>query len=149
MNDDMSQPKIAPPGWFGLIPVHGTHGFVISLSLAMGAALILGGPQRVSSPAYETIANLGGCYVWGSIYLLVGAVLWATVHNRLWLRWSLLIAAVAYAMLAAAFAIAAFRHSESQITAIVAYGWIASLHVIASEKTRTGRWRISSVHGHR
>jgi hypothetical protein len=109
------------------------------LSLAMGVVLILGGPIRISAPSYEAISNLGGCYVWGSVYLLIGAILAGTDSRRV-LRWALLAGAVAYAMLSVAFIITAFRYPTSNLTAIVVYGAVASFHAVGSERVRRGMW---------
>lgn len=113
----------------------------------MGGAFILGGPQRVSTPLYELITTQGGCYVWGSIFFLIGALVLGTTYNPIALRWVLLTGAVAYLVLAIAFTVAAFRYPDAGITASVAYGWISVVHVFASERARTGPWRTSSI-GH-
>ena|SRR6478735_9602365 len=106
------------------------------LSFFLGFALILGGPTRSSAYAYSVITSHGGVYVWGTVFVALGVGLIMSVDYPTLLAVLLLTGCVAYWMLSAAFTLAALTHSEANLTAMVAYGWISVMHWCAFSKVR-------------
>lgn len=111
-----------------------------ALAVAMGLALLLGGADRVSATAYMVIVDTGGHLVWGAGFLSLAAALWWSGRVSLAaLQWTLFAAAFSYLNVAAMFAIAAWQSPTANLTAPVAYGWIALTHLGAWERAREAR----------
>jgi hypothetical protein len=111
-----------------------------ALALFFGLALLLGGAQRVSATAYMVIVDTGGHVLWGAGFLALGFVLWGAGRVSLRaLQWALFAAAFSYLNVAAMFAIAAWQSPTANLTAPVAYGWIALAHLGAWERAREAR----------
>lgn len=107
------------------------------LSILMGAALLAGGSRRISASAYQVFRDTGGHLAWGLGTTSVGLVLLlAARRSARALRAALLLAAVGWTTFAIAFATAAWRNPDANLTAVVAYAWIAVVHVTASERAR-------------
>lgn len=112
-----------------------------SVAVAMGLAFILGGPTRVSVSAYMVVQETGGPYVWGAWFLVCGVL--TAVAPRGGLRWALLLGASAFAVLCAAFTLAAITSPTANFTGTVAYAFITVLHAMASERVREERsWTL-------
>lgn len=77
--------------------------------LGVGAAMLLGNPQRFTAPAYEPVLALLPVRVWGALFLTLGVGMLAGVYlPRRWylLRWAAIVGVPAFAAWAAAFGIA-------------------------------------------
>lgn len=121
--------------------------------MLMGAVLIAGSPARISAPAYRVMMDYGGSKIWGigflsvSVAIILGVKLW---RRQKWLlRWAFLYGAVAYGIFAAEFAITAIQYPDSNLTAMVVYGWVSIGHIVVSDRIRQEAWYWPSLTGRR
>lgn len=123
----MNKPRLSPP------KIHLTFGLI---SFLLGFAFIIGGPIRASASAYNIIADQGGPYVWGTTFVALGVALVLSVNRLSLMRMLFLAGAAAYTILAAAFLISAWKYSEANFTAVIAYGGYAALHLCAYSRSK-------------
>jgi hypothetical protein len=149
----MNPPIKPPPVISPTFPDETIYTLFAALSLLMGIALIAGGPARISAPAYQMMVQLGGSNTWGAVFLYVGLSI--LIGIRLWsrwkglLRWAFLYGAATYLALAIEFVVTAIKFPQSNLTAMIAYGWIALAHVVVSERIRQEAWYWLSLNGRR
>lgn len=98
-----------------------------SLSWGIGLVLLIA-PER---------SNFGGASspVWGTVFVVIGTVL-MLAFTRNGLVWMLRAGAVAFVTLAGAFAVTATSDPTGSLTAVVAYVWIALIHLRAARKVQ-------------
>jgi len=127
---------MAPPTPARLVRFSASFGI---LSFLLGFALILGGPQRASASSYAVLAAQGGPYVWGTTFVAIGVALLVSVNRSVLMQWLLLAGVIAYSILCLEFFWTSLLYSDANLTAVVAYGWIAAMHALAFVKTRAYR----------
>ena len=125
----------------------------VVLAIALGVSFLVGGPQRVASPTYDTIRNYGGELWWGIGFLAVAAVLMVGYRNRPpRLFWGYVAAASGYATFAVAVWSAALHNPTASGTAIPVYAWLAWVHATAAAEVGDNNlaraYRRMRGHGH-
>lgn len=99
-------------------------------AVALGSALIGGGPSHAVSPSFHTMNMLGGPYPWGAGFVLGGLWLlaaWWSQSPR-GLSWALLACASLYVFMALGFAYAALPPRFGAWTGTVTYMALGLLH---------------------
>jgi hypothetical protein len=122
----------------------GNHASIVVLAVlgvGMGAAMLLGGPDRFSADGFRTARMVpGGVYTWGGLLLAAGLVNLLGVLGP-WSWRTVIVGLTLQGLWFAFFAVSLFMASVGQprvaVTGPFAYGGLAALCAI---KVDTARW---------
>lgn len=107
------------------------------MAMTLGLLLLIGKPTRISANAYWGLSTFGGSQGWGMAFFITALfTLLAVWQVPSLLRWTVLLQAIPYAGLSAAFIISAFRYEDANLTAGPTYGWIAVMLFCLSDQAR-------------
>lgn len=100
---------------------------MVAVHVALGVAVLAGGPQRFVDQTYQPLVNLtdGQTWIWG-VWVLVAAF-FMTIPNRYMQVVGLWIGMVWHIMWCALFAVSVIEYPTAGATAAVAYGGFAML----------------------
>lgn len=111
------------------------------LGIAMGLAMVAGGPQRFGAAGFASARLVpGGVYSWGGLLAVAGAITLTGILGR-WRRrivmLGLLLEGAWFAFFAVALGSAAVADPHVAVTGPIVYGCVAALCAIGYD---TGRW---------
>lgn len=103
------------------------------LNVALGASLLVGGPDRTSSDSFDTILDLvnNRVWLWGLIFIGIGVICLVAPFVR-WGAFIVGVAAGVHTSWCFSFIIAAKNSPRASLTPIAVYGWVAIFHVVAA-----------------
>lgn len=109
-----------------------------ALNAGIGAALLVGGPDRTSAASFDVVEDLFPIKVWGVLFLL-GAVVVLSAPR---LRWGPVLVGVGagvHAAWFAAFLLGAVSNTSASLTAPVIFGWTTVVHIVTGQRLATRR----------
>ena len=107
------------------------------MTASLALVLIVGSDARFSANAYWGVASFGGAKLWGlSFFIASLATMIAVWQSPRQLRWTLIVQAIPYIGLSAAFLVASLRFDDANLTAAPVYGWIAVMTLCLADYAR-------------